>query len=210
MLLKEANAFCERLYKDESGAVLAVTMVVFLTLFVICGMVFSVGENVRQRIEIQNAADAAAYSGAVVQADGLARMAAINRAMTWTYVQMSKMQMDYIVAVWLKEVEDRYDQTADQVKNFNAGGCLSSPVQNPAHWVAGSGLTPYTLNINGRMRSIYEVKAFNAANALLRSGLHRTRIRMAQDNIVGMNDALMRSIREALRAMAMLTQHGMQ
>jgi hypothetical protein len=100
-MLTEANRFCLRLWKDESGVVLAVTVVTFLTLFVIACSVFAVGETIRQRIEVQNAADAAAYSAAVVEADALARIASLNKAMGWTYAQQVKMEMDWIVGKWL-------------------------------------------------------------------------------------------------------------
>ena len=50
-MLKESNNFCLRLWKDESGVVLAVTVVVLLTLFVMACSVYAIGETVRQRIE---------------------------------------------------------------------------------------------------------------------------------------------------------------
>lgn len=103
-MLQEFNKFCRRLWRDESGMVLAFTVVVFLTLFVIACTVYAVGEHIRQRIELQNAADAAAYSGAVVQADGLSRIAAINKAMAWTYVQMGRAEMDFAVDAWLEHI----------------------------------------------------------------------------------------------------------
>jgi len=107
-LLVEANRFCRRLYRDESGVVLALTVIISLTLWMlICG-VYVVGETIRQRMEIQNAADAAAYSAALVQADGISRVAAINRAMSWTYAQSVKRNMDYIVDKWLERVLNRY------------------------------------------------------------------------------------------------------
>ena len=107
-MIEEANRFCFRLWKDESGVILALTLVVFLTLFVMACSVYAIGENIRQRIELQNAADAAAYSAAVVQADTVSRIAAINKAMAWTYVQMCKRHMDYVVNEWLKEVVSQY------------------------------------------------------------------------------------------------------
>lgn len=100
-MLREANKTCLRLWRDESGVVLATTIVIFLTLFVMACSVFAVGENIRLRIETQNAADAAAYSAATVQADALSRIAAINRALGWTYAQEVKMEMDFIVDKWL-------------------------------------------------------------------------------------------------------------
>ena len=107
-MIKEANNCCLRLWKDESGVVLAVTVVVLLTLFVMACSVYAIGETIRQRIEVQNAADAAAYSAAVVQADALSRLAALNLAMGWTYAQEVKMHMDYIVDKWLFIIQIKF------------------------------------------------------------------------------------------------------
>ncbi len=107
-MLKESNNFCLRLWKDESGVVLAVTVVVLLTLFVMACSVYAIGETVRQRIEVQNAADAAAYSASVVQADAVSRLAALNLAMGWTYAQEVKMHMDYIVDKWLFIIQIKF------------------------------------------------------------------------------------------------------
>lgn len=119
MILREANRFCIRLWKDEGGVVLALTVIVFLSLFVMACSVYAIGENIRQRIEIQHAADSTAYAAAVVQADGVSRMAAINRAMAWTYAQLVKMQMDYIAHKWLDEVIEQYKEDRDDSEDFN-------------------------------------------------------------------------------------------
>ena len=102
-MLKQRNNTCIRRWKDESGVVLAMTVVMFLTLFVISSAVFVVGENIRPRVEVQNAADAAAYTAAIVQADALSRIASINQAMGWTYAQQVKLEMDFIVNKWLMQ-----------------------------------------------------------------------------------------------------------
>lgn len=116
-MLSELNNFCRRLWRDDSGVVLAYTVIVFLTLFVVACSVYAVGEHIRQRIELQNAADAAAYSGAIVQADTLSRIAAINKAMTWTYVQMGRAEMDYAVDRWLERTLDKFrDDYMDGLK----------------------------------------------------------------------------------------------
>ncbi len=99
--------------------VLAVTAIVFLTLFMMASAVYSVGETVRQRIELQNAADAGAYSAAIVEADGLSRIAAINRAMSWTYVQMCRMEMDYIVDKWLMLTVQHWEMDNLRMMHFN-------------------------------------------------------------------------------------------
>lgn len=102
-MLSRLNRTCSRLWADESGVVLMMTVVVFLTLFILMCSIYAVGENIRQRIEIQNAADAAAYSAALVQADGISRMAVLNRALGWTHVQMSRAVRDYVLDVWLED-----------------------------------------------------------------------------------------------------------
>lgn len=119
-MLRYLNNTARRLWKDEGGVVLAVTMIVFLTLFVMALSVYAVGETVRLRIEVQNAADSGAYSGAIIQADSNSRLAAINRAMSWTYVQMCRMEMDYIVDKWLMLTLKRWDIDNTAMRMYNS------------------------------------------------------------------------------------------
>lgn len=98
-----------RLWSEESGVALLLTLAVFLMLYLLCCGVWVTGETVRRRVELQDACDAAAYSAAVVQADALSRMAVVNRAMAWTYVQLCREQMDYIVYSWLDLACKRFD-----------------------------------------------------------------------------------------------------
>ncbi len=97
-----------RLAREESGVALMMTLAVFLLLYVLCCGVFATAEIIHQRMQLQNACDAAAYSAAMVQADGLSRMAVVNRALAWTYIQMCREQMDYIVYKWLRLTCDRF------------------------------------------------------------------------------------------------------
>jgi len=106
--------------KDSEGFVVMSTLAVFLFIFVLCAFVYAVGETIHQKIRIQNACDAAAYSAAVVQADGLSRMAAVNRAMSWSYVQMTNRQMDYITYRWLKLTCKRFGEDLENAKKYNA------------------------------------------------------------------------------------------
>lgn len=103
-MIIELNNFIRRLWCDDDGVVLALTAVVYLTLFVIACSVYAVGEHLRNRIILQNAADAAAYSAAVVQAEAISRIAAINRAMAWNYAQVCKMKREYILDEWIRRV----------------------------------------------------------------------------------------------------------
>ncbi|MCL1887865.1 MAG: pilus assembly protein TadG-related protein, partial [Kiritimatiellaeota bacterium] len=108
-----------RLAREEDGVALMLTLGIFLFLFVTCCAVYATGETVRQKVELQNAADAAAYSAAVVQADALSRMATINRAMSWTYIQMTRAQMDYIAWRWIRLTHKRFRE--DYHKNAKTG-----------------------------------------------------------------------------------------
>ncbi len=103
---------------DQDGAALMITLAVFLFLFITVLSVYAVGDSVYRKIRLQNAADAAAYSAAVVQADGLSRMATVNRAMSWTYVQMTRRQMDYITYRWLRLTYERFCEDSVNAANF--------------------------------------------------------------------------------------------
>ncbi len=89
------------LARGEEGVALVVTMAVFMMLYVSCAAVFTIGQSVKERVILQNAADAAAYSAAVVQADTLSRIAVLNREMAWRYKCMVGRQMDYIACKWI-------------------------------------------------------------------------------------------------------------
>lgn len=95
---------------NDSGVALVFTIAVFLFLFVLVLSLYSIGEAIRQKEEVQNACDAAAHAGAVAQADDLSRIAVLNRAMSWNYVQMTKLQMDYITYSWLRVTCDKFAQ----------------------------------------------------------------------------------------------------
>lgn len=156
-----------RLKREESGVALMITLSVFLLLFVICVGVYSIGETVRQKVELQNACDSAAYSAALVQADGLSRMAMVNRAMSWTYVQLTNMQIDYITYRWLELVQKRFGEDYNQCMSWNSsthyskGGncpCPESDLKSSGvGWfcgVAGEGMNMVRLNNHSKPTSV--------------------------------------------------------
>lgn len=108
------------LHKDEDGAALMITLAVVLFLYLLCSATYAIGSTVHEKIQLQNACDAAAYSAAVVEADGLSRIATINRAMSWTYVQMVRQHMDYIVYKWLKLTLEHCNQDRAACRAFNS------------------------------------------------------------------------------------------
>lgn len=117
MMLSILKSEIARLRQEESGVALMMTLSIFMLLFVLCAGVYSIGETVRQKVELQNACDSAAYSAALVQADGLSRMAMVNRAMSWTYVQLTNMQIDYITYKWLQLVRRRFEDDKTMCQN---------------------------------------------------------------------------------------------
>ena len=123
-----------RLGRDEEGVALVVTLAAFFFLYLFCAGVFAIGNAVKERIHLQNAVDAAAYSAAVVQADAISRIATINRAMSWTYAQMTKRQMDYIVCKWLKHTVAHYNQDKESAQNQGSPGQHKHP-----YWYIGDG-----------------------------------------------------------------------
>lgn len=116
-LFRLADGF-RRLHREEEGVIIACSLAVFLFLYVLgCG-VYALGTTIYEREALQNAADAAAYSAASIQADALSRMAMLNKALSYTYIQMSRKQMDCITAKWLKLVHDRYVEDSTWAKNW--------------------------------------------------------------------------------------------
>lgn len=107
-----------RLGRDEDGVALVFTLGAFMFIYVACASVYAVGMAVKEKLHLQGACDAAAYSAAIVQADTLSRIATVNRAMSWTYQQMTKRQMDYIVWQWLEETIDHYDDDVAAARKY--------------------------------------------------------------------------------------------
>ena len=121
---------------DDSGVAFAFTVTASLIVFLFGFAVYACGETVRQRIELQNAADAAAYSAALVQADTLSRIAVINRAMAWNYVMMTRRQMDHIVERWLNQVLLHWNNARNVTQAYQ-NICACHPRVEGAHWRVG-------------------------------------------------------------------------
>jgi len=152
---------------DESGVAFALTVTVAIIIFLFGFAVYAVGETVRQRIELQNAADAAAYSGALVQADTISRVAVINKAMSWNYVMMTRRQMDYIVDRWLGAVRQQYHASYTAAAAFQMCSCIHHRNEMFDWWVGiGPGASHKKVLLNGHHQvHIMEIDAARSANA---------------------------------------------
>lgn len=157
---------------DESGVAFAFTVTAALVIFLFGFSVYAIGETVRERMELQNAADAAAYSGALVQADTISRVAVINKAMAWNYVMMTRRQMDHIVDSWLSRVEASWHQSRAVTAAYQ-NICACHPRVEGANWRVGvsPGGQPgevihMLIRINGTQDvSIPAISSARAANA---------------------------------------------
>ena len=153
-----------RLGHDEDGAALVITLAVFFLMYLGCMGVYAISMAVKERIHLQNAADAAAYSAAVVQADTLSRIATINRAMAWTYVQMTRRQMDYIVYKMLDRACAHYDSDRSEAQRFNRN---YSVMACGGHKSPGGG---WFIGSNGAVSSLFQMH-INGLNSTLLSQL---------------------------------------
>jgi hypothetical protein len=87
-----------RIHENESGQGLVFAAITLLMLTYFAGAVYRVGYLSSQKMKVQSATDAAAYSMALTQANGLSALAWINEGMAATHYQMMKYAVDVIVA----------------------------------------------------------------------------------------------------------------
>lgn len=137
-MLNGAKLTLKKLLYDDSGVAMAYTVLVSLFIFMLSISTYAMSENIRQKMELQNACDAAAYSGAVVQADMLSRIAVLNRALSWTYAQSSKRHMDYIVDTWIGKIQSKYNELLFSAV-FSGSGAGSRSWNNTCRTCGGNG-----------------------------------------------------------------------
>ena len=83
------GAEARRFHEDEEGATLVFAAATFFALAMSIAFVFQIGTVSADRLQIQGAADAAAYSGALVEANSLNAMGQINDGITYVnYIAM--------------------------------------------------------------------------------------------------------------------------
>ena len=118
------------LMHDKSGAALALTLAFVLPMYLTVIGIYGIGEMVRNKIELQNAADAAAYSAAVVQADYLSRMATVNKAMAWTYVDLQKRSLDLAMDAFCTNVFAQFQSDLSMCIRENSPCHMHTPGVN--------------------------------------------------------------------------------
>lgn len=77
-LLAWPRDLAARLHRDERGAISVMTVFAIFMLTLVLGMVFNIGRQIDDKVRMQNAADAAAYSGTLAVSRGLNSTAFMN------------------------------------------------------------------------------------------------------------------------------------
>ncbi len=118
LILRAIKGFVLSLHRDQRGTMSIVTVFALLMFTMLLVMVVNVGRHIDDKIKMQNAADASAYSGGVVLARGMNGIAFTNHLMCDVFA----------ITAFLREGRDRNaEQFAPQILEAweNAGQMLS-------------------------------------------------------------------------------------
>ena len=89
------------LHGDQRGTISVLSVITLVMLTMLMGMVLNVGEQIDDKIRMQNAADAATYSGGVVVARGMNTVAFTNHLLCETFS----------LTAYFREGRDRYAES---------------------------------------------------------------------------------------------------
>ncbi len=95
-----------RLHHDQRGQGLVFAAMSFLLVVMAAGMVYNVGQVCMTRIQVQTAADSAALSAAMIEADCMSSIAWINNGMAQIYHSLLRQMADITTFAVLAEFED--------------------------------------------------------------------------------------------------------
>ena len=166
---------------DNKGAALAITLAFVMPVYLMVIGIYGIGEMIRNKIELQNAADAAAYSAAAVQADYLSRMATVNKAMAWTYVDLQKRSLDLAMALFTVHVFAKFESDSNMVQRKNLPCHMHVP---GVHYCCGTTVAAPdgTLKFLGTGIGIPQVaESFNGQNFLGRMLLSHLAVEVAAE-----------------------------
>ncbi len=175
-----------RLVRDEDGVALVVTLALFMLLYVSCAGVFAVGRTVKNRVLLQNAADAAASSAAVVEAGVLSRIAEINREMARIYEDLICRQRDYVILTWLQKAYEGY--SGDKSTSYEVYG-------------DAAGTQARQMDLNGTLKSESEIAGLLAGLPDLEAAIESdgARLQALRAEAEGLMDGLAGSAERAVR-----------
>lgn len=99
--LGKAGRRARTLHRDERGTISILSVIVLLLLTMLMGMIMNVGEQIDDKIKMQNSVDAATYSSGVVLARGLNTIAFTNHLLSETFA----------LTAYFREGRDRYAES---------------------------------------------------------------------------------------------------
>ena len=133
------------LVASEDGTALVATLATFMLMYMSAMGLYATGKVACLKLETDAAADAAAYAAASVEAESLSRIAQLNRALSWTHVQLTKKRMDFITWKWLDHVTGHYRRDMEAARIF------ANPLACPLHnRVKGAGWDISSIRLNRR------------------------------------------------------------
>lgn len=121
-LLQRFRRGCLALHRDEEGAAMLFACLTFLALALSIMFVFQVGLVSTSRIQMQNTADQAAYSGALVEANSLNAIGQLNDGMAYLHYTLLRYVVDSTVVRTLESYKHHAQYARSQPGRFLAVG----------------------------------------------------------------------------------------
>ncbi|MFO7904545.1 MAG: Tad domain-containing protein [Pirellulaceae bacterium] len=106
-----------RLHRDQRGTMGIVALFTLLALVILLGMVINTGQQVDQKIKMQNAADAATYAGGVVLARNMNSLAFTNQLLSEVFALTAFMR-----EAGLRRAESLTPEILDNWERRGSGG----------------------------------------------------------------------------------------
>lgn len=130
----------ERGQSGEEGQALLFAVISFMFVFVLIFSVYRTGWVSHRKMQMQNAADLAAYAGASVEANNVSMMAFVNRGMAFIYYNLMRYSVDCSVFALFKEYKDHdgypiFPEGGLGFLNFGYFGARTAPDD----WIATKG-----------------------------------------------------------------------
>jgi len=137
MSLTPLSTFIPRLHRDQRGAISLLSVFGIFLFTVLLGQVMNIGRQIDDKLRMQNAADAAAYSGGVGVARGMNAIAFSNHVLCEVFALTAYMReardrhsdpfIPPILAAW-QAVGERYAQRAQSQKFQGIGQAIVDKV----------------------------------------------------------------------------------
>jgi len=166
------RSFCSMSTKRrrQRGQILPIAMLGLAVLSVVMLVMFNAGQKITDKSKVANAADAAAYSGAVWTARHLNFMAYTNRAMIANHVAVGHF-ISYIS--WFRYVENVVDKIADYTSWIPYWGEVIEIIQEVIDEVSdvNDDLAPTAIEIVDALNSVYRAAQAETKASLAFAGL---------------------------------------